>query len=163
MILGLLLKRHLSFLQELSKEELDDIPTYNLFETIHNKWLQASGRCGADFYIATCDDWICAFMQMTNYQVNPNTSPSKFRPSRHDSKLKRALASMDGKKITDALCSMPDATDVCTCIPHLKEEEVFRSTKWSFDIPIGSKGDSHHLNEVNFSHPRVQMRSIEVP
>ena len=140
-----------------------DIPTCNLSETIHNKWLQASGKRGADLYVATCDDWIRAFMQMTNYRVYLNGGLSGYGPSRHDLKLKRAIASMDGKKITDAMCSMPGAEDVCTRVPHLEGEEVFGSTKRKLDIPIGSEGDSHRPDKVNFSHPRVQLRSIEVP
>jgi hypothetical protein len=152
--------RLLSLKQDLSTDELADIPSCNLSETVHNKWLQASSKRGTDLYVATCDDWIRAFMQMTNYWVYLNGGPSGFGPSRHDLKLKRAVASMEGKKITDALCSMPDAEDVCTRIPHLEGEEVFGSSKRKLDVPIGSEGDSHRPDKVNYSHPASS--SIEV-
>ena len=102
-------------------------------------------------------------MQMTNYRVYLNGGPSGLGPSRSDLKLKRAVASMDGKKITDALCAMPGAEDVCTRVPHLEGEGVFGSMKRKFDVPIGSEGDSHRPDKVNFSHPRVQSKSTNVP
>jgi len=98
MILGLLLNGHLPLLQELSKEELDNIPICNLSKTIHNKWLQAFGKRGVDLYVATCNDWICTFTQMMNYWVYLNSGSSGFGPSQHDLKLKRELTSIDGKK-----------------------------------------------------------------
>ena len=101
-------------------------------------------------------------MQMTNYRVYLNGGPSGTGPSRQDLKLKRAIASMDGKKITDALCSMPGVEELCTRIPHLEGEEVFGSTKRKLDVPIGSEADSHRPDKVNFSHPRVQLRSATI-
>ena len=38
-------------------------------------------------------------------------------------------------------------------------EEVLGFMKKKLDLPIGSKGDSHRLDKVNFSHPRVQTSS----
>jgi hypothetical protein len=146
-------------LQKLTTEELADIPTCNLAETMHNKWMQASGKRGSDLFVATCDDWVQAFMQMTNYRAYLCGGPSGKGPSKEDLKLKRAMASGDGKKIADALSEMPGAEDVCTRIPHLEGEEVFGSSKRKLDLPIGSEGDSHRPDKVNFSHPRVQIRS----
>jgi len=53
----------------LTTEELVDIPTCNVAEIVHNKWMQASGKRGPDLFVATYDDWVQAFMQMTNYRA----------------------------------------------------------------------------------------------
>jgi hypothetical protein len=37
-------------------------------------------------------------------------------------------------------------------IPHLKGEKVFGLAKCCIDFPHGANGDSHKLNNVNFSH-----------
>jgi len=145
--------------QNLTPEELADIPTCNLAETVHNRWLQSSGNRGSDLFVATTDDWARAFMQMTNYRSYLCGGASGKGPSKHDLKLKRALQSQDGKKIADALAEMPGAEDFCNREPHLEGEEVFGSTKRKLDMPIGSEGDSHRPDKVNFSHPRVQTRS----
>jgi len=130
-------------LQDLSVDELADIPSCNFSETVHNKWLQISGKQGVDLYVATYDEWICAFMQMTNFRVYLNGGPFGHGPSRADLKWKRDVASIDDKRIMDALCSMPRAETVATRIPHLEGEEVFGSTKQALNVPISSEGDSH--------------------
>ena len=43
------------------------MPTCNLAETIHNKWLQQSGKRGTNMYVATVDDFVRAFIQMVRY------------------------------------------------------------------------------------------------
>ena len=144
--------------QDLTPDELVEIPTCNLSETVHNKWLQAFGKRGTDFFVATCDDWIRAFMQMTNYRSYLCGSASGKGPSKHDLKLKLAMASLDGKNIAQTLNKMPGAEDVCTRVPHLEREELFGSVKRKLDLPIGSEGDSHRSDKVNFSQPRVQTR-----
>jgi hypothetical protein len=95
---------------------------------------------------------------MTNYRAYLCGGPSGKGPSKQDLKLKRAMASGDGKKIVEALSEMHGAEDICTRIPHLEGEEVFGSTKRKLDLPIGFEGDSHHPDKVNFSHPQVQTR-----
>ena len=55
--------------QGYSLEEMADMPSCNLSETAHNKWLRQSGNCGNDLIAATCDDKIQAVMQMTNYRT----------------------------------------------------------------------------------------------
>ena len=63
-------------------EEEAVIPTCNLSKTVHNKWLQASGRKMIDVYHATVDDFACAALQSLFYfnylRGGPvGTSPSK--------------------------------------------------------------------------------------
>ena len=53
--------------QALSVGELAEMPSCNLAETIHNKWLQQSGNRGNNLYIATVDDFVRAFMQVAVY------------------------------------------------------------------------------------------------
>ena len=54
-------------MQRLSEADLAKMPSCNLAKTVHNKWLQQSGNCGNDLYIATVDDLVRAFMQMVRY------------------------------------------------------------------------------------------------
>jgi hypothetical protein len=46
-----------------------------------------------------------------------------------------------------------------TQIPHLKGKEIFGSKKWKLDLPPSDEGNSHRLDKVNFSQPRVQTKS----
>jgi cytosine/adenosine deaminase-related metal-dependent hydrolase len=52
----------LGHLQDLTDSELADMPSYNLAEIIHNKWLQQSNNRGTDLYIATVDDFVWALI-----------------------------------------------------------------------------------------------------
>jgi hypothetical protein len=38
--------------------ELTEMPSCNLAEMVHNKWLQQSGNQGTDLYIAIVDDFV---------------------------------------------------------------------------------------------------------
>ena len=96
---------------------------------------------------------------MTTYRAYLCGAPSGKSLSKHELKLKRAMAFGDKKKIAEALWEMHGAKDICIQIPHFKGEEVFGSMKRKLDLPIGSKGDYYHPDNVNFFHPRVQTRS----
>ena len=54
-------------MQFMSEAELAEMPSCNLAETVHNKWLQQSSNCGNDLYVATMDDLVREFMQMVRY------------------------------------------------------------------------------------------------
>jgi hypothetical protein len=43
------------------------MPSCNLAETVHNKWLQQSGNQGNYLYVATIDDFIRALIQVSRY------------------------------------------------------------------------------------------------
>ena len=139
------------------------MPSCNLSETVHNRWLQQSGNRGNDLFAATSDDCIRAFMQMTNYRAFLKGNASRSGPSKEELKLRGARRSGDPKKIAEALNDLPGAADVASRIPHLEGEEVFGSSKRKLDLPIGSDGDSHRPDKVNFSQPRVQTRSTRLP
>jgi len=74
-------------------------------------------------------------------------------------KLIVATRNKDPKKIVEALNSLLGAEGLGIRIPHLEGEKIFESTKRKLDVPIGDAGDSHRLNKVNFSQPRVRTRS----
>ena len=54
--------------------------------------MQASGKCGSDLFVATYDDWVWAFMQMTNYRAYLCEGPFDEGPSQYELKLKRVMA-----------------------------------------------------------------------
>ena len=54
---------------------------------------------------------------------------------------------------------MTGAEEFCSRELHFKGEEVFGSMKRKFDLPPGSEHDSHRPDKVNFSRPRVELRS----
>jgi hypothetical protein len=89
--------------QGLSLEEMADMPSCNLSETVPNKWLQQSGNRGNDLFAATCDDKIRAVMQMTNYRAYLKGKSSGFGPSKQELKLRAARRSSDPKKISEVL------------------------------------------------------------
>jgi hypothetical protein len=145
--------------QGLSLEEMADMPSCNLSETAHNKWLQQSGNRGNDLFAATCDDKIRAVMQMTNYRAYLKGKASGTGPLKQELKLRAASCSGDPKKIEEALSHLPGVEVATTRIPHLEGEEIFGSTKRKLDLPLGDDGDSHRPDKVNFSQPQVQTRS----
>ena len=77
-------------LQNLSLEELADMPSCNLSETVHNKWLQMSGNRGNNLFDATSDDSIRAWMQMTNYCAYLKGHSCRSDPSKEELKLRVA-------------------------------------------------------------------------
>jgi hypothetical protein len=46
--------------------------TCNLFETIHNIWLQKSGKNVECLFVVTFDDYVRAFIQNASYRVYLN-------------------------------------------------------------------------------------------
>ena len=102
-----------------------DLPSCNLFETVHNKWLQMSGKRGNNLFDATCDDSIRAWMQMTNYRAYLKRYASGSGPSKGRLRLRAARRSGDPKKIAEVLNTLPGAEGVGTRIPHLEGEETF--------------------------------------
>ena len=137
-----------------------DLPSCNLSETVHYKWLQMSGKRGNNLFDATCDDSIQDGMQMTNYRAYLKGYASGSGASKEELRLCAARRSRDPKKIAEALNRLPEAEGVGTRVPHLEGEETFGSTKRKLDVPIGDAGDSHRPNKINFSQPRVRTRSI---
>jgi hypothetical protein len=141
--------------QGLSLEEMADMPSCNLSETAHNKWLQQSGNLGNDLFVATCDDKIRAVMQMTNYRAYLKGKAYGTGPSKQELKLRAARCSGDPKKIEEAFNQLPEVEVATTRIPHLEGKEIFGSMKRKLDLPPGDAGNSHRPDKVNFSQPQV--------
>ena len=137
------------------------MPSCNLSETVHNKWLQQSGNRGSDLYVATVDDFVRAFMQCTNYYAYLKGDRSGTGPGKEELRLRAAQRSGDAKRIVAALEHMPGAEHWCTRKPQLEGEEVFGTTKRKLDMPPGSDQDSHRPDKVACSHPRVSTRSTK--
>ena len=50
-------------------KERAEIPTCNLAQTVHNKWLEQSDNKMTCLYETRINDITCAFMQIANYQA----------------------------------------------------------------------------------------------
>ncbi len=141
-----------------SEDELAEMPSCNLAESVHNKWLQASGNNGGDLYVATVDDYIRAFLQVVNYYQYLKGDVGGTGPSKQELKLRmaerRAQKTGDPKVLKDPMLDMPGADEFCTRDPHMAGEEVFGSLKRTPDLPLGADDESHRPDKVNFSHPR---------
>ena len=66
------------------------MPSCNLAESVHNKWLQASGNKGGDLYVATVDDYIRAFLQVVAYYQFLKGGIGGDGPSKEELKLRGA-------------------------------------------------------------------------
>ena len=53
---------------------------------------------------------------------------------------------------------MPEGKEWCTHTPHFEGEEVFGSIARKLNLPLRFEFDSHHLEKMNFSRPKVQKR-----
>ena len=137
------------------------MPFCNLSETVHYKWLQMLGKRANNLFDATCDDSICAWMQMTNYRAYLRGHACGSGPSKGELKLRAARRSECSKKIAEALNSLLEAHGVGSRVPHLEGEEIFGSTKRRLDVSIGDAGDLHRPDKVNFSQPPVRTRSTK--
>ena len=93
----------------MSSEELADIPSCNLSETVHNKWLQMSRNRRNNLFDATSNDSICAWMQMTNYRAYLKGHSCGSGSSKGELKLRAARRSGDPKKLAKALNTLPEA------------------------------------------------------
>ena len=63
-------------------EEMAEMPSCSLAESVHNKWLQQSDKGGNNLFVATVDDMTRAFMQVSHYYQflegeRPGTGPGK--------------------------------------------------------------------------------------
>ena len=149
--------------QDLTEPELAEMPTCNLAETVHNKWLQQSGKRGTDLYVATVDDFVRAFMQMVRYYQYLKGNHGGTGPGKEKLLLRVAQRSAERirnpRALTEAISSIPEVEEFFNREPHLEGEEVFGSQRRKVDMALGCEYDSHRLDKVNFSLPRVQTRS----
>jgi hypothetical protein len=95
---------------------MEGMPSCNLPETVHNKWLQQSGNRGNDLFATTCNDKIQVVIQMTNYRAYLKDKLSGTGPLRQELKLRVARHSGDPKKIVEALSQLPGVEVATTLI-----------------------------------------------
>ena len=140
------------------------MPSCNLAETVHNKWLQQSGKRRNDLYVATVDDYVRAFTQVVAYYQFSKGDRAGVGPNKEDLRLRlaqrNANISGDPRKLHAALQEMPGASTFCTREPHLEGEEVFLSMKRKADVPIGSEFDSHRPDKISMSRPLKKTRHL---
>ena len=107
-------------------------------------------------YDATVNDFVRAFMQCTNYYQFLKGRRSGTRPSNEELRLRQAQRSGKLDKVVDAMETMAEGKEWCTRTPHFEGKEVFGSTTWQLNLPIGSEFDSHRPDKTNFSRPKVR-------
>ena len=103
---------------------MSNLSSYNLSQTIHNKWLQMLGTRGNNLFDATCNDSVRAWMQMTNYRAYLQGEFSGSGLSRGELKLRAARRSKDPKKIAEDLNSFLGAEGIGSRIPPPEESDL---------------------------------------
>ena len=107
----------------LTQDQLAEMPSCNLAESVHNKWLQASGNKGGDLYVATVDDYIRVFLQVVAYYTFLKGGVAGDGPSKEELKLRgaqrRAQRTGDPTMLQNVLLNMPGRAEFCTRDPHL--------------------------------------------
>ena len=150
-------------MQRLSEVDLAEMPSCNLAESVHNKWLQQSGNRGNDLYVAIVDDLMRAFMQMIRYYQFLKGNHAGTGPGKDELLLRVAQRSAhrtgNPKALANAISNIQGVQDFVTREPHLEGEEVFGSQKRKADMPLGCEQNFHRPDKVNFSHPCVRTRS----
>lgn len=136
-----------------------EMASCNLIEMVYNKWLQASGKNGGDFYVTTVDDYVRAFMQVVAYYQYLRKSVGSIGLDEEELRLKNAQRHAkvitDPKVFKEAILDMPRAAKFCTHNSHLKGDECFGSTKQKLDLPLRIDEELHRLDEVNYFHPHI--------
>lgn len=159
-------------LQKFTEEEFSEMPSCNLAETVHNKWLQASGNNGHDMYVATVDDFVRVFLKVINFYQFLKDDVGGTGPSKKELKLRnaerRAKQTVNPILLEDAMLEMPGAHEFCIRLPHMAGEEVFGSVKRKADLPIGAEEESHRPDKVKYSRPKgsgrvVRARTMPMP
>src|SRR5579875_3364021 len=102
----------------MSEQEVAEMPSCNFTESVHNKWLQASGNKGGDLYMATVDDYVRAFLQVVAYYQFLRGGSGGDGPSKDELKLQAAQCKAnqtgDPAVLQKALLSMPGVEDLYT-------------------------------------------------
>jgi hypothetical protein len=135
------------------------MPTCNLFEIVHNIWLQQSGKSVRCLLITTFYDYVTAFRQSAFYKVYLNGGRCEEGIGRDELKLQRASQYGDSLQMANTIKKYTSGSSFATKIPHLEGQEVFGSIKQTINITPRSKGDSHRHDRVNFSRSRVNTMS----
>jgi hypothetical protein len=146
----------------MTADEFAEMSNCNLAESIHNKWLQASGNKGGDLYVATVDDYVRSFLQVVAYHQFLKGGAGGDGHSKEELKLRcaqrRAQRIGDSAVLQKVILDFEGVDKFCNRSPHLEGAEVFGSHKRKPDTPIGADGETHRPDTLNFSCPRVAQR-----
>ena len=115
--------------QALTFEEEAAISTCNLSETVHNKWLQASGNKMIDVYHAIVDDFARAALQSLFYFNYLRGGPSGTGPSKFELELRLASQNGNSKHVVKLLDEVAMEAGLNTRVPHLEGETIFGTAK----------------------------------
>ena len=140
-------------------EERAEMPTCNLAETVHNKWLQQSGNKMTCLYETTVDDMIRAFMQTANYRAWLKGGLHGKGPDFASLKLKATARCGDPKILVDAMKFYPGVEGANTRDCVLEGPELFGSTKRKLNLLPGANCDSHGPDKMNYSIHRPNTRA----
>ena len=86
----------------LTQDQLAEMPSCNLAESIHNKWLQASGNKGGNLYVAMVDDYVQVFLQVVAYYTFLKGGIGGDGPNKEELKLRGAQRR--AQRTGDPLC-----------------------------------------------------------
>ena len=136
-------------------EEEAVVTTCNLSETVHNKWLQASGNTMVDLYSATVDDYSRAALQSTAYFNFLKGGRSGTGPSTSVLRLRVAARIANPSRVAKAVEDVSCAAGLNTRVPHLDGERVFGSAKQKLDLLPGDASNSHRHDRVNYNIPKL--------
>lgn len=116
------------YFQNLTLEERVDMPSYNLAETIYNRWLQHSRNTITCLYEASIDDFICVYMQI----ISLCTWLKGWKLEKVLIKLQLCQVQQigDPKMIAMAVTVYSGALDIMTKPKGLEGAKIFGSTKW---------------------------------
>ena len=139
----------------LSPNELVEMPSSNLAETIHNKWLQASSNKGGNLYIVAVDDYIRAFLQVVAYYQYLKRGVGRLGPNKKELRLNcaqcRAEPIGNPGVLQKALFDMLWTDEFCIHDAHHEGAEVFGSQKQKPNRPIGADNKTHRPNTITQS------------
>ena len=100
---------------------------------------------------------------MVRYYQYPKGNHAGTGPGKEELLLRVAQRSAEQtgnpRALTEAISSISGVEEFFNREPHLEDEEVFGSQRRKADMALGCEYDSHRLDKVNFSLPRVQTRS----
>ena len=135
------------------------MPSCNLRETIHNKWLQQSRNTGECLYAAIVDNIMRAFMEITQYRRYLKGGRGGKGLDKAELRLRQVQRSLDPEMIAEAMKAYLGAGDVLTKEKGLEGVEIFGSMKRKLDLPPSLTHDFCCSHKVNYSIPTMGTRS----
>ena len=131
------------------------MPTCNLSEIVHNKWLHASGNRMVGLYSVTVDDYSRIAVQSTRYYLYLKGNRRGIEPNTLVLKLRLVSRSENPLKVARLVDEISSDVGVNTRVSHLEGEKVFGSANRKLDLPPRDDNNSHHHDHENFSVPKL--------